>query len=217
MKFDKSFIGRIAVYCIGLLFMAIGVNLSINSNLGVSPVSSAPYAISLVTGINLGLCVQAVYAFFILLQILILRKDFKWINIGQMIFVSIFGYFISYTKVPLAFLVPSNYLLQLVLMFVSLIFIAFGVSLYMSSKLLNLPAEGLTAAIASKVKSIPFHNIKVMVDCSFVLSACIITFIGTGSISGVREGTVIAAITVGKLLPSANRVSQPIVVALCGE
>ena len=39
---------KAAVYAAGLLFMAFGVAFSVNSGLGVSPVNSLPYVVSLV-------------------------------------------------------------------------------------------------------------------------------------------------------------------------
>ena len=45
---------RIPMYFIGLFIMTIGIALSVKSNLGVSPVSSIPYTITRVWGIEMG-------------------------------------------------------------------------------------------------------------------------------------------------------------------
>ena len=45
---------RIPMYFIGLFVMTIGIALSVKSNLGVSPVSSIPYTITCVWGIEMG-------------------------------------------------------------------------------------------------------------------------------------------------------------------
>ena len=42
------------MYFIGLFIMTIGIALSVKSNLGVSPVSSIPYTITCVWGIEMG-------------------------------------------------------------------------------------------------------------------------------------------------------------------
>ena len=62
------------IYVTGLLFMAFGVAFSVNSSLGVSPVNSLPYVISRITGLDLGNCVIGIFAFYILVQILLLTK-----------------------------------------------------------------------------------------------------------------------------------------------
>jgi len=45
---------KIPKYCLGLFFLAVGVTFSIKSNLGISPVNSIGYVLSLVLGINQG-------------------------------------------------------------------------------------------------------------------------------------------------------------------
>ena len=42
------------MYFIGLFIMTIGIALSVKSNLGVSPVSSIPYTMTCVWGIEMG-------------------------------------------------------------------------------------------------------------------------------------------------------------------
>ena len=45
---------RTALYFVGLFVMTIGIALSVKSNLGVSPVSSIPYTMTCVWGIEMG-------------------------------------------------------------------------------------------------------------------------------------------------------------------
>ena len=89
---------RVILYAVGLLFMAFGVAFSVNSNLGVSPVNSLPYVISKIIHMDLGNCVILVFSCYILVQILVMRRDFKWINLTQLIFSTIFGYFVDLAK-----------------------------------------------------------------------------------------------------------------------
>ena len=89
---------RAGIYCLGLLFLAFGVALSVNSNLGVSPVNSLPYVISKVVNVQMGTCVTIVFCAYILMQVLILRKEFNHINLLQIVFSTIFGYFVDFAK-----------------------------------------------------------------------------------------------------------------------
>ena len=91
-------LSKVAVYAVGLLFMAFGVAFSVNSGLGVSPVNSLPYVVSLVLGVDMGSCVIAVFCFYVLVQILIYRRDFKWVNLTQILFSTLFGYFVDFAK-----------------------------------------------------------------------------------------------------------------------
>lgn len=45
---------RLPMYFIGLFVMTVGIALSVKSNLGVSPVSSIPYTITCVWGLEMG-------------------------------------------------------------------------------------------------------------------------------------------------------------------
>lgn len=207
----QKLINRIAVYLVGLIFLSVGTNLSVLSNTGVSPISSAPYALSVITGMELGLCVPLLYGACILLQIIILRRDFKIINLFQIVFAMIFGWFISVTKSTFSFLPTDFYWQRFAIMVFSLFVIAVGVAFYMGAGLLNLPAEGLSAAITFKLKKYPFHKVKIFVDCSFVLFAILSTFLFKGQVVGVREGTLIAAVAVGKILPYANKIVSPVI------
>ena len=66
----------IPMYFIGLFIMTIGIALSVKSNLGVSPVSSIPYTITCVWGIEMGKATILFHIVLVLLQILLLRKKF---------------------------------------------------------------------------------------------------------------------------------------------
>lgn len=74
MNKEKS--GNLAVklllYFGGLIVMTFGVILSVKSNMGVTPISSIPYTITVVFGMDLGLATMLFSALMVLLQILIL-------------------------------------------------------------------------------------------------------------------------------------------------
>lgn len=190
---------RIIIYCIGLFIMAIGVTFSVKSNLGVSPVNAIPYVVSLISGLDQGLCVSVIFCSYIILQVFILKKDFKFHSLLQIICASLFGYFVSFSNMIFYFTPSENYIIRLVYMVVSIILIGIGVYLYLEAKLVPLPAEGVMMALKEKT-IFEFHNIKMGFDVATVVIAIIISFIFLENISGVREGTIIAAILVGKVV-----------------
>ena len=77
----ESYLIRLSRYTLGLFSLAIGVTLSIKSQLGVSPVNSLPYVVSQVMNLELGLVTTLVFTVYVLMQILLLRKDFKIYNL----------------------------------------------------------------------------------------------------------------------------------------
>lgn len=206
---------RILLYCLGLFLMAIGVAVSVNSNLGVSPVNSLPYVVSLVLDVDLGRCIVGVFLTYMLVQIAIKRKNFQWFNLTQIIFSTIFGYFANFAKAMLKGFVIPTYFGQLFMMAISIVLVALGVAIYMDTKLVNMPMEGMTLAISDCFPNIEFHKIKIIVDCSSVAIGVILSFTYLGGLYGIREGTVLSAILVGKVLPVLKKRVSPIVQKLC--
>ena len=206
---------KAAVYAAGLLFMAFGVAFSVNSGLGVSPVNSLPYVVSLVLGVDMGSCVIGVFSFYVLVQILIYRRDFKWINLTQIVFSTLFGYFVDFAKAVVGDFALPTYPGQLIMLAVSMVLVALGVCLYMDAGLVNMPMEGMTNAIAERIVKKPFHDVKVAVDCLAVAAAILLSFVGLGGLEGIREGTLLCALLVGKMMKPMQKVLAPLVDRIC--
>lgn len=206
---------KAAVYAAGLLFMAFGVAFSVNSGLGVSPVNSLPYVVSLVLGVDMGSCVIAVFCCYVLVQIVIYRREFKWVNLTQILFSTLFGYFVDFAKAVVGDFSLPTYPGQLIMLAVSMVFVALGVCLYMDARLVNMPMEGMTSAIAERIVKKPFHDVKVAVDCLAVGAAILLSFVGLGGLEGIREGTLLCALLVGKMMKPMQKVLAPLVDRIC--
>ena len=190
---------RAGIYCLGLLFLAFGVALSVNSNLGVSPVNSLPYVISKVVNVQMGTCVTIVFCAYILMPVLILRKEFNPINLLQIVFSTIFGYFVDFAKWVVGSWAIPTYFGSLVMLAVSIVLIAIGILLYMGVEMVPMPMEGLSAALAKKTGMV-FHKMKMIVDCIVVAVGLILCLVFLGKLDGLREGTIITAVAVGPLM-----------------
>lgn len=190
---------RSVIYCIGLFIMAVGVTFSVKSNLGVSPVNSIPYVISIIADLDQGLCVSLIFFSYIILQFFILKKEFKFQNLLQVICASLFGYFVTFSNMIFYFEPSSNYFMRILYMILSIILIGIGVFLYLEAELIPLPAEGVMLALKKKT-TFEFHNIKIGFDLITVILAVLLSFIFLKNIYGIREGTFIAAFLVGKVV-----------------
>ena len=196
---------RIPMYFVGLIIMTIGIALSVKSNLGVSPVSSIPYTMTCVWGIEMGKATIIFHAALVLIQILILRKRFKPINLLQVVVGIVFGYFTTFCNYLATFL-PStdNIAMRIVLMLVSTVFIAVGIFFYLPANLIPLAGEGVMQAV-SDVTKIEFSKVKMGFDCSMVIISVITCLICIHSLGSVGAGTVIAAFLVGFNLGRVNK------------
>lgn len=202
---DKLSLRRLVIYCTGLFLIAAGISISAKSSLGVSPVNSIPYTVSLLTGIEQGFCTTVFFIFLIFVQFFISPKDFSPFSFLQIICSFIFGWFVTLSNLCTAFIpAPQGYVFKLFYIVISLFFIAAGVFLYVNSDFLPLPGEGVMLTF-SKRKKVPFHICKVSFDCSVVIIAVLISLIAKGKLLGVREGTIIAAVFVGIIIKPISK------------
>lgn len=204
------FLLRLFLYVAGLFFIALGSCISINSNLGISPVSSLPYVISLIADLPLSGCIIAIYSLYVALQIVILGRNFRLTSFAQLVFAVIFGYLMDLAAVIIGDFSIPTYPGKLIMLGMSMILIALGVLIYVNVHLIPMPMEGLTLALSYRTK-LPFHNMKIAVDCAVVGLSILISLLCTRKLVGVREGTIITAVLVGKVMAIIGRPIVPMV------
>lgn len=209
-----QFAARLAIYCLGLLILAFGIALSVNSNLGVSPVSSLPYVVSQITNISLGTSTTIVYALYVLLQMVLNRKKFQPALLVQLVFSTVFGYFVDGAKFILGdFMIPT-YFGQLTMLAASVMLIGLSLVLYIDVQLVPMPAEGLVGCVAEKLGK-PFSTMKTLFDCTSVLVGAVLCFVFLGKLVGIREGTVITAVLVGRMMGIFRKYMSPMIRKVC--
>ena len=196
---------RIAFYLVGFLIMTLGIAVSVKSDLGVSPVSSIPYTITCITGLDLGLATIVFHVALVVLQIVLLRRAFQAKNLLQVPVGVLFGAFTTFSVNLLAFIpTPTDVWAQIAMMLVSTVLIAFGIFLYVPADFIPLAGEGAMLAIAQVAKK-KFSTVKLVFDISMMvvsLVTCLLVLHGLGS---VGIGTVIAAVLVGSELKVLNK------------
>ena len=199
---------RIFTLVIGLWIMALGVALSIAADLGTSPISGVPYAISLFTPLSVGTLTIMMHIAFILIQIILLRKEYNPLQLLQLPVAFIFGFMTDAAVFILQDIQPTNYIESLFLCILGIVLVAIGVSSEVASDTVPLAGEGLAIAI-SKVLKMKFGTAKVLVDCSLVIIAITLSLIFLNSLGAIREGTVMAALLVGTIARQLNKLILP--------
>jgi uncharacterized membrane protein YczE len=81
---------------------------------------------------------------------------------------------------------------------IGIILVGIGVSLEVEANFTVVAGEGLVLAI-TKVLHTKFGNTKIIFDVTLVLIAAVLSFFFLGKITGVREGTLAAALLVGQI------------------
>ena len=130
---------------------------------------------------------------FVLIQIAILRSQYDWFQILQFPAAILFGTVIDLAERFIRSITYSNYVEQWLLCLIGIFLIAFGVSMEVMANLVTTAGEGIVLAIC-KVVPIKFGNMKMIFDVTLVCIAIILALLFLGKLSGVREGTIAAAI-----------------------
>ena len=188
---------RYLLLLIGLSIMAFGVAFSIKASLGTSPISSVPYATSLFTPLTVGTATITMHCVFILLQILILRKNYHPVQLMQLPVAFFFGYLTDFGVWAVQGITCNTYWQQWIVCIIGILLVAVGVSFEVKAGVVVLAGEGVVLAICKVLPKVKFGYMKVGFDVTLVVIACILSIVFTGRLQGVREGTVAAALLVG--------------------
>lgn len=194
-----NYLKRLALYVAGLLILAFGVAFSIRSKLGVSPVSSLPATLNLITGLSVGTLTFIFFSICVFAQFLILRKDFRIKHLLQIVFSSVFAFFVDFAMAFTAPILPGSYPLKIMLLLASLVFIGVGVFLLVLTDIVYNAPEGFCKVVADRYR-LEFSFVKSRFDISCVLLSVVLALVFLGNFGLIREGTVIAALSIGKIV-----------------
>ena len=187
---------RYIIFLIGLFINSLGVSLITKADLGTSPISSIPYVLSLNFPMTLGQFTIFFSILLIVIQLFILRRNFKAEHLLQIPISILFGYFIDLTMMMLTFIHPQAYGYKLMYLLIGCIILGFGVYMEVLANVAMLPGESFVRAVSTTWNT-NFGNTKVAFDVSLTVIAALLSFLFVQRLDGVREGTIIAALLVG--------------------
>lgn len=189
---------RYVLFVISLFISALGVAFTKHGELGVSPISSVANVMSIkLDFFSLGIWLIIWNCVLILGQILILRKKFKPIQLLQIPLSFLFGYFTDFGLWLVGFIPAKSYIMRLVMVFIGIVILGFGVSLSVSANVIMNSGEAFVKAISDTTNK-NFGNVKIAFDVSCVVLALILSLLFFDfTIVGTREGTIISALCTG--------------------
>ncbi len=187
------------ILIIGLFIMSFGVALSVKSELGTTPISCIPNVLKYAVPLSLGNITIIFNFLLIVIQVIILRRDFRIEQWMQLVVTVIFGYFIDFALYILTPLEASSYVSQWILCVVSCFIIALGVYFEVESNAIVLPGEGVSLAVRH-VTHIEFGKIKTAFDSSNVIIGGVLSLLLYGGFRGIGLGTIFAGIVVGYII-----------------
>lgn len=197
----KTIILRYLTFIAGLYFLSLGIVLIVASTLGTTPISSVNYVVTLHTPITLGTAT-------FLINVLLIAGQFWLIRSGlgtrkdrieillQLPFSLVFSIFIDINMAFIGSIEPTSYPMALAMLGAGCLSQATGVVLELKPNVAIMSAEGFVKYAARRYNK-DFGRLKVIFDVVLVSSALLLGIACSGHIEGVREGTVIAALSTG--------------------
>lgn len=194
----KEMVKRYILLIIGLFLSALGIAFTKHGGLGVSPISSVPNVLNCkFTYFTLGTWLIIWNCILIVGQIIVLRKNFKLIQLLQIPLSFLFGYFTDFGLWCVSALPADRYALRLLMVFIGIIILGLGVSVSVIANVIMNSGEAFVKAISDTIQK-EFGNVKVAFDLCCVIMAVLLSFIFFDfSVVGTREGTLLSAVFTG--------------------
>jgi len=189
---------RYIILILGLFFAGIGVAFTKHGDLGVSPISSVANVMSIKFPVmTLGSWLIVWNCVLIVAQVIILRRNFKIYQLFQIPLSFLFGWFTDFGMWIASFIPVPDYITRLVMLFIGIFVLSFGISLSVIANVIMNSGEALVKAISDTIHK-EFGYVKVAFDVACVIVAVVLSVIFfQGEIAGTREGTVISALLTG--------------------
>ena len=202
---------RLTLYIVGLFLLSLGVSISIQADLGVSPVSSLAYAFSLTSGLSIGITTVLANILFVFAQIILNKKHIEIREFAvQLVIVFLFGIFMDSTLAIVQLLpAPETFVGKFLFLLVSLYIISAGLLAYFSAKLPLMPYDALTYVVSDRFK-MKFGKAKISGDLVNVAVAGIVCLVFIQSLGAIGIGTILAAYFIGKILGRIMPRYQPV-------
>ncbi len=195
---------RFSVMLIGLIVTALGLAICVRADLGISPITTFPYALNRAfPALTLGTYVFLQHTLFFLLTVALLRRDLKPFQLLLLPCSFLFGWCVDLWELALSGLRVEWYPARIVLLLLGCTVVGFGFGLVNTSRV-SLEANTAFLNALSLRTGKPYASLKVATDVIFVLAAAAVGLVCLGTVVGIREGTIIALV-IGPITGFFNR------------
>lgn len=211
LRNKKDYAKRYALFLVGLILTSFGIAFVTKMQLGTSPISAIPYSLSIIVpSVTMGNWTILFSILLVLLQLIILKKKANIFELVLQLVISFpFGYLIDASMWLLKSFNPQMYSAKIICLLLGCAIIAFGVYVQVLADVVMLPGDAFVRAIAG-VTNKEFGSIRVCSDITMVTVAFLLCLVFLHTASGVREGTIIAALFTGNIVKLYRRLFKKI-------
>ncbi len=186
---------RVLVYLLGVVILACGITMNTKTQLGVAPILSVAWNLSVLLGIPFSTMSFIYYCFLILLQLLLLGRRFEplqWLQLGASFltsaFIGVFGRIL-----PEAVTLPGRF----ALLAAAILLTGTGIVLSVGARLVPNPGDGMANAISLR-SGWSLGLSKNALDIGSFVAAILLGLLFRGRLLGVGIGTVVTMVLTGR-------------------
>ena len=210
---------RIFFYLLGLTVLAAGLALNTRTTLGVSPIVSVAYCLSVITGRNFGDTTFVWYTVFVLIEIalhLIRRvpnlKKVIAADLLQIVLSLVFTRFMNLflavipefeTAYPDSF--SGSFAGRFLFLLLAIVLTGLGAATSLFMRIIPNPGDGLVQGV-SDFTGLSTGTSKNAVDLSCVVLTVVLSLLFLGRIVGVGVGTVAAVLGIGRVVALYDKI-----------
>ena len=197
-----NYLKRILIYFLGMFLLSAGIVLNSKTNLGVSPIVSVAYCISVITGTNFPNMTMVIYFICFIIEMILKGKRARVADVIQLPFCYLLTR--SMNLLMSAIPEPQSMPVRLFLIIPAVLLTGAGVAMMVGMRLVPNPPDGLVQALSDRTgKSLGLC--KNFFDASCVVLTMIIGLIAERRIIGIGIGTVAAVLFIGRAVALTNR------------
>lgn len=191
-----SLVKRTAIYMLGIVLVSMGIVLCKKCGLGISPVSSIPFALEEAVPFSFGTLTMGFHLVNILIQLFLAGKVKNVRILLQIPVACLFGQVIDVLQKLIRF-DEGRIVNQGIALALSVFFTALGMVLMIRMDLVQNPPDGLVKLISQK-SGRELGQIKIMYDIVCVAISAAAGLALSGKVRGMGIATVVSAVFVGR-------------------
>ena len=183
---------------LAVVINSFGVVLMLRSGSGISAISSVPYAFSeLFPRVSMGTWTY-IFQGLLVLSLMVLRKRFVPEYLFSFVVGFFFGIMIDFHELWISWL-PQPLPLRVLYFCISYLVICFGIALSNRCRMPIIPTDLFPRELA-QITKITYPKVKISFDAICLLVTAGMTLLFLGHLQGIGIGTVLAALTMGKVI-----------------
>lgn len=202
----RKLVERICVYLAGVLLVSSGIVLCKDCELGISPISSIPHALSYASPLSFGILTTLFHFVNTGVQ-MVLAKSFRdvklWLQVGL-------GFAFGTAIDLIGLIVPAaggRPPLQFLYLILSVVLTALGMVLMLDTDIVQNPPDGTVKLLGAKL-GWEMGRMKVAYDISCVCISLVIGVVLLGRPVGFGAATIVSALLVGRCVTWIKRLMQ---------